>query len=49
MEVLVHMEPQGYEQVVFNYDKVSGLKAIIAITTPLWAGPGRGQDVALQI
>ena len=31
MEVLVHMEPQGYEQVVFNYDKVSGLKAIIAI------------------
>ena len=31
MEVLASMETHGYEQVVFNYDKVSGLKAIIAI------------------
>ncbi|HHY12037.1 MAG TPA: Glu/Leu/Phe/Val dehydrogenase [Firmicutes bacterium] len=31
MEVFTPMERQGYEQVVFNYDKVSGLKAIIAI------------------
>ena len=30
MEVLVHMEPQGYEQ-WFPADKVSGLKAIIII------------------
>ncbi len=31
MTVFVPMEKHGYEQVVFNYDKVSGLKAIIAI------------------
>jgi leucine dehydrogenase len=31
MGVLASMEKQGYEQVVFNYDRVSGLRAIIAI------------------
>lgn len=31
MKVFTAMEPYGYEQVVFSYDKVSGLKAIIAI------------------
>lgn len=31
MEVLKEMEKYGHEQVVFNYDPVSGLKAIIAI------------------
>ena len=31
MEVFASMEEYGYEQVVFNYDKVSGLRAIIVI------------------
>lgn len=31
MEVFELMDKYGHEQVVFNYDKVSGLKAIIAI------------------
>lgn len=31
MELFAYMEKYDYEQVVFNYDEVSGLKAIIAI------------------
>ncbi len=31
MAVFNSMETHGYEQVVFNYDKVSGLRTIIAI------------------
>lgn len=31
MEIFKEMERRGHEQIVFNYDKVTGLKAIIAI------------------
>lgn len=31
MELFEYMEEFDYEQVVFNYDEASGLKAIIAI------------------
>ncbi|MHB1611529.1 MAG: Glu/Leu/Phe/Val dehydrogenase dimerization domain-containing protein [Sulfobacillus sp.] len=31
MEIFKEMERRGHEQIIFNYDKASGLKAIIAI------------------
>jgi|GEM_PF-4531809 len=48
MEVFGPMETNDYEQVVFCHDKVSGLKAIIAIhNSTLGAYVGWSKDVAL--
>jgi leucine dehydrogenase len=31
MDIFEEMQQRGHEQVIFNYDRASGLKAIIAI------------------
>ena len=57
MAVFNSMETHGYEQAVFNYDKVSGLRTIIAIhdTTlgPSLGGarmwPYKSEEEALQM
>jgi len=35
-EVLKNMADYDHEQILFGYDKVSGLKCIIAIHNTLW-------------
>ncbi len=56
MEIFKEMQKRGHEQIIFNYDRVSGLKAIIAIhdTTlgPALGGcrmlPYASEDAALE-